>query len=101
MSGQGSSLAIIGAYVLAGELAAADGDPAVAFARYDQAMRRFVDANQALGIQSAGFMTSEGPESPDLSGEMVQDVIDATTQRIADAANAIDLKDYAAYLRHP
>ena len=101
MSGQGSSLAILGAYVVAGELAAADGDPAVAFAEYDQALRRFVDANQALGIRSAGFMTSEAPESPELTGEMVQDVIDATTQRIADAANAIDLKDYTAYLRHP
>ena len=32
---------------------------------------------------------------------MVQDVIDATTQRIADAANAIDLKDYSAHLREP
>ena len=101
MSGQGSSLAILGAYVLAGELAAADGDPAAAFAEYDRAMRRFVDANQALGIRSAGFMTSDATDSPELTGEMVQDVIDATTQRIADAANAIDLKDYTAYLRHP
>ena len=99
MSGQGSSLAILGAYVLAGELAAADGDPALAFAQYDQVMRPFVDANQALGIQSAGFMTADAPDSPELTGAMVQDVIDATTQRIADAANSIDLKDYGADLR--
>lgn len=48
LSGQGTSLALIGAYVLAGELASADGDPAVAFAAYEQALRPFVERNQAL-----------------------------------------------------
>lgn len=38
MSGQGSSLALIGAYVLAGELAAAGGDHEAAFAEYDRVM---------------------------------------------------------------
>ena len=44
---QGSSLALAGAYVLAGELAATD-DHVVAFAPYEQQMRGFVDMNQAL-----------------------------------------------------
>jgi 2-polyprenyl-6-methoxyphenol hydroxylase-like FAD-dependent oxidoreductase len=56
MSGQGSSLALIGAYVLAGELAAAGGDHKAAFAEYDHLMRPFIAVNQALGIQSAPFM---------------------------------------------
>jgi 2-polyprenyl-6-methoxyphenol hydroxylase-like FAD-dependent oxidoreductase len=47
LSGQGTSLALVGAYVLAGELAAAD-DPAVAFAGYERALRPFVERNQAL-----------------------------------------------------
>ncbi|MDC0679487.1 FAD-dependent monooxygenase [Sorangium atrum] len=34
-SGQGTSLALVGAYVLAGELAASGGDHGVAFARYE------------------------------------------------------------------
>ncbi|HEU4999463.1 MAG TPA: FAD-dependent monooxygenase [Lapillicoccus sp.] len=99
MSGQGSSLAILGAYVLAGELAAADGDVAAAFAEYDRVMRPYVDANQALGIRSAGFMTAEDDAAPELTGEMVESVIDATTERIAAAASAIELKDYSSRKR--
>lgn len=48
LSGQGTSLALVGAYVLAGELAAAGADPDVAFAAYERALRRFVERNQAL-----------------------------------------------------
>lgn len=48
LSGQGTSLALVGAYVLAGELAAAGGDPAVAFAAYERALRPFVERNQQL-----------------------------------------------------
>ena len=51
-SGQGTSLALIGAYVLAGELAAASGDSLRAFAEFESAMRPFVEANQALGLRS-------------------------------------------------
>jgi len=49
-SGQGSSLALVGAYVLAGELAAHD-DPVDAFAAYQRIARPFVEANQALAIK--------------------------------------------------
>ncbi|GAB1516784.1 FAD-dependent monooxygenase [Actinophytocola sp. KF-1] len=48
-SGQGTSLALVGAYVLAGELAAADGDHVAGFANYEAALRDFVAANQKLG----------------------------------------------------
>jgi 2-polyprenyl-6-methoxyphenol hydroxylase-like FAD-dependent oxidoreductase len=48
LSGQGTSLALIGAYVLAGELAAAGGDPAVAFPAYEHALRPYVERNQRL-----------------------------------------------------
>lgn len=41
-SGLGTTLAIVGAYVLAGELAAAHGDHHFAFVRYDRRMRPFV-----------------------------------------------------------
>ncbi len=47
-SGQGTSLALVGAYVLAGELAAA-ADHEAGFAAYEQRMRPFVARNQALG----------------------------------------------------
>ncbi len=47
LSGMGTSLAIVGAYVLAGELAAAD-DHVKAFGAYESEMRGFVDACQKL-----------------------------------------------------
>jgi 2-polyprenyl-6-methoxyphenol hydroxylase-like FAD-dependent oxidoreductase len=48
LTGLGTSLALVGAYVLAGELAAADGDHRVAFARYEQVMRPYVTEGQKL-----------------------------------------------------
>jgi 2-polyprenyl-6-methoxyphenol hydroxylase-like FAD-dependent oxidoreductase len=48
-SGQGTSLALVGGYVLAGEIAAAAGDHHVAFERYEELMRPFVAENQKLG----------------------------------------------------
>jgi len=102
MSGQGSSLALIGAYVLAGELAAAQGDHQAAFAEFDRVMRPFIAVNQALGIQSAQFMTQDPASAPvELSGREIEAVIDRSTHRIADAANAITLKDYAIVTAGP
>src|SRR5262249_52811466 len=58
MSGQGTSIALIGAHVLAGELATASGAYARAFAEFETVMRPFVEANQALGLRSAKLMRS-------------------------------------------
>ena len=97
MSGQGSSVALIGAYVLAGELAAAGGDHRRAFDAYEQLLRPFIAANHELGLRSASFMTQDPASAPEeLSGNDIESVIDASTQRITEAANAITLRDYAA-----
>ncbi|NMN98699.1 FAD-dependent monooxygenase [Antrihabitans stalactiti] len=48
LTGLGTSLALVGAYVLAGELAAAGGDHTVAFANYDKVMRPYVTQAQEL-----------------------------------------------------
>src|SRR5262249_39754819 len=63
MSGQGTSLALIGAYVLAGELAAASGAYQTAFHQYEKEMRPFVALNQALGLKSANLMKSKEEKS--------------------------------------
>ncbi|WP_437677941.1 FAD-dependent monooxygenase [Sorangium sp. So ce131] len=52
LGGQGTSLAIVGAYVLAGELARA-GDPGAAFARYESMLRPYATGCQK-GAQRAG-----------------------------------------------
>ncbi|MCA6105878.1 FAD-dependent monooxygenase [Bradyrhizobium cenepequi] len=55
LSGQGSSLAMVGAYILAGELATHD-DPTDAFAAYERLMRPFAVANQNLAGDGGAFL---------------------------------------------
>ncbi|MGK6316743.1 FAD-dependent monooxygenase [Neorhizobium sp. DT-125] len=55
LSGQGSSIALVGAYILAGELAI-NQDPTRAFASYEKLMRPFAEANQALAGSGASFL---------------------------------------------
>ena len=54
-SGQGTSMALVGAYVLAEKLAAADGHEA-AFERYETAMRPYAEMNLAFGRKMAKDM---------------------------------------------
>ncbi|GGK24363.1 hypothetical protein GCM10010124_16100 [Pilimelia terevasa] len=49
LSGQGTGLALVGAHLLAAELAAADWDPQAGFGAYERRMRPFVEANQEIG----------------------------------------------------
>ena len=102
MSGQGSSLALIGAYVLAGELAAASSAYQTAFQQYEKEMRPFVALNQALGLKSANLMRSK--EKKNVMTWVLEQImriapglfINRSTRRIHQAANAITLKDYSA-----
>jgi 2-polyprenyl-6-methoxyphenol hydroxylase-like FAD-dependent oxidoreductase len=55
LGGQGSALAMVAAYVLAGELKRANGDHETAFARYHDRLGDFVAAKQAAAIQFAPF----------------------------------------------
>jgi 2-polyprenyl-6-methoxyphenol hydroxylase-like FAD-dependent oxidoreductase len=48
LSGMGTGMAVVGAYVLAGELAEADGDHVLAFKRYESLMRDFVKKCQGI-----------------------------------------------------
>jgi 2-polyprenyl-6-methoxyphenol hydroxylase-like FAD-dependent oxidoreductase len=48
LTGMGTSMALVGAYVLAGELAAATGDHETAFASYQEIMRDYVKQCQTL-----------------------------------------------------
>ncbi|MCQ4080982.1 hypothetical protein NGB36_10320 [Streptomyces sp. RB6PN25] len=48
LTGLGTSLALVGAYMLAGELVAADGDHRIAFPRNERLMRPYVSRGQQL-----------------------------------------------------
>jgi 2-polyprenyl-6-methoxyphenol hydroxylase-like FAD-dependent oxidoreductase len=96
LGGFGTGLAIVGAYVLAGELLAADGDHRVAFARYEEQFRGYAKVAQR---GSAGpFLAPPSPlriklrdwtfRSRFLLGLMLK----ATDKFATD----IELKDYAS-----
>ena len=60
MSGGGTGLALVGAYMLAGELAASDWDPKAGFAGYEERMRTYVEANQEMGRLHVHSLTGIG-----------------------------------------
>ncbi|MGV9415034.1 FAD-dependent monooxygenase [Nocardia sp. NPDC003693] len=89
MSGQGTGLALIGAYLLAGELAANNWDPAVAFAAYERHMRDFVEANQEIGRLHVQSILQ--PPAPDQEPAFDMELIDR-------AINGVELPDYASII---
>ncbi len=56
LSGMGTSMAVVGAYILAGELKESNGDYTVAFARYETLMRDFVKQCQKLAEGADWFV---------------------------------------------
>ncbi len=87
MSGGGTGLALVGAYLLAGELAAAGWDPEAGFAGYEARMRSFVEANQEIGRMHVQSREAPAPDAePDMEALM------ALVER---AINGVELPDYA------
>ena len=101
-SGQGTSLALVGAYVLAGELARAGGDHRTAYARYAKEMRGYVEQNLTLGQKMAKEMVPESRVQLWLRNQMMRALPylpkEVVTKNILEplqqAANAITLKEY-------
>jgi 2-polyprenyl-6-methoxyphenol hydroxylase-like FAD-dependent oxidoreductase len=100
LSGQGSSLALVGAYVLASELAAAEGDYGDAFARYQRRMQDFVERNQQIAIGNAKrfipahrrqiWLQNQGIRAlPYMPGKNW--ILSLATKGVTEAANAIAL----------
>jgi 2-polyprenyl-6-methoxyphenol hydroxylase-like FAD-dependent oxidoreductase len=104
LSGMGTGLAVVGAYVLAGELKAADGDYDLAFARYEEQMREFAMQAQKFAEQGGNWLM------PDTSFKMwMRDqsmrslnylpwkglVMKIITEGALKVANSVTLKDYA------
>ncbi|SDW69400.1 2-polyprenyl-6-methoxyphenol hydroxylase [Amycolatopsis xylanica] len=87
MSGQGTGLALVGAYLLAGELAAAGWDSEVGFAAYEGRMRSFVEANQEIGRLHA--LSRAVPEAE------VQPGSEWGPKLIERAINGVELPAYA------
>jgi 2-polyprenyl-6-methoxyphenol hydroxylase-like FAD-dependent oxidoreductase len=105
LSGQGSSLALVGAYVLASELRAADGDHRDAFARYQQRMQDFAERNQQIATGNAKRFTPASRRQIRLQNLGIRAlpympgknwVLSQATKGVAEAANAITLPSPAS-----
>ena len=55
LAGEGSSMAMTEARVLAGELALAGNDPGAAFPAYEARLRAFVETKQDAALRFAGY----------------------------------------------
>jgi 2-polyprenyl-6-methoxyphenol hydroxylase-like FAD-dependent oxidoreductase len=90
-SGGGTGLALVGAYLLAGELAAAGWDPEVGFAAYEERMRPYVEANQEIGrlhVQSRAVPEPDAEPAPEPDMEALMALVER-------AINGVELPDYA------
>jgi 2-polyprenyl-6-methoxyphenol hydroxylase-like FAD-dependent oxidoreductase len=99
LSGQGTSLALVGAYVLAGELAAHD-NPADALAAYERTVRPFAEANQALATKEGGsFFLPRTQEQLDARNRVLASLAGGGPAKMPggnarDVHNALRLPDY-------
>ncbi|TCO65095.1 FAD-dependent monooxygenase [Actinocrispum wychmicini] len=103
LSGMGTSLALVGAYVLAGELASAV-DHQTAFARYEDEMRGYIKACHAQAA-GAGMWLVPGSNAMirfrnwNYRLLRLKPFSGFFTKVALKAANTIRLKDYAAFTR--
>jgi 2-polyprenyl-6-methoxyphenol hydroxylase-like FAD-dependent oxidoreductase len=102
-SGQGTSMALVGAYALAGQLAATGGDHTRAFPAYAEEIADFVQLNQALGVNIAKQMTQGKWWQIWFQHQMIRIlpklpwkglVMRGIMKPIEEAANGIELPDY-------
>jgi 2-polyprenyl-6-methoxyphenol hydroxylase-like FAD-dependent oxidoreductase len=100
LTGMGTSFALVGAYVLAGELARADGDHDRAFAAYEGRMRPYVRQGQELppgGIEGYAPRTRLAIRLRVLSMRLMisRPLKGLAKKMFFSKADAIDLPDYA------
>lgn len=103
ITGQGTSMAVVGAYVLGGELAAADGDYRTAFDRYEQTYREYMTQNQQIALEAKELRLPETWNDIEKQNELLRDMRAAPPGEppegsigdlLQKAANAIAIEDY-------
>ncbi|GAA2621957.1 FAD-dependent monooxygenase [Streptomyces axinellae] len=101
LSGQGSSVSLVGAYVLAGELAT-HPDHGDAFAAYERRMRPFAERNQALATSGGTVVTPTTREMLEARNEALRDpdaaarlLATASAEEAHSAHSALELPQYA------
>lgn len=80
-------MAMVGAYVLAGELKAAGGDHAAAFAAYEKELRDHVTANQRVAIANLRARQAQAENGPEA-------LVDAGAEEFAQVVASFTVRDY-------
>jgi 2-polyprenyl-6-methoxyphenol hydroxylase-like FAD-dependent oxidoreductase len=108
LSGQGTSLALVGAYVLAGEVARSGGDHARGFEGYQRILAEYVRLNQELALaparrKSTRFANWRAIQLLRLLNVLPgrRRVIELAMRPLRRAADGIVLPDYAALVGQP
>ena len=100
LTGQGSSLSLVGAYILAGEIAAHD-DHAEAFDAYEKKARNFIETNQYLAsYRGSQFIPNDQAEFDMLLARLKTMQVggdNARAEQKRQAHNSLDLPDYSPY----
>jgi len=101
--GSGTGLAMMGAQVLAGELAAAGGDHVTAFAKYEQRLRKPATVGQKNGKGSGNFLaprTAKKIRNRNRAYKMLSTrLFGGIFLRMTDrAANALEYREYPALI---
>ncbi|MET8830473.1 FAD-dependent monooxygenase [Streptomyces sp. NPDC004610] len=103
LSGHGATVAVVGAHVLAGELARTPGDPAGAFARYEDKLRPWLDWIQRSAPGQGRLMTPETPLGIQFRDQLVRllALVPAKDRLLGGPdkmSNAFELDDYSDHL---
>ncbi|MGK5552724.1 FAD-dependent monooxygenase, partial [Actinomadura kijaniata] len=101
--GMGTGVAIVCAYVLAGELAVAGGDHRVAFPAYEERIRKFTKACQQVAGGVGGFFAPRSERALRRRTRIYRVLTKGPLLKLLDklstrAATSIDLRDYPAEL---
>ncbi len=103
VGGMGTGSALVGAYVLAGELALATGDHHQAFARYEQRLRPYVTRCQEGGRTTGTFLAPPTQEALTTRNATLNNpaALTAMLRAAHQTSAAIPLPDYPTLLNTP
>ncbi|WP_328845206.1 FAD-dependent monooxygenase [Streptomyces sp. NBC_00258] len=94
LTGQGSSLALVGAYMLANALAA-NRDHTAAFAAYERGARGFVAMNQALVDNGGATLFPTTVRALEQRNTMLRDLVTMPSATVRPAYSALALPEFA------
>ena len=101
LSGHGTTMAFVGAYVLAGELAVSGGDYRTAFATYERKYRPFTERIQKYAPSNANVMTPRTQFGVELRNTLTRLAEHVPGKRIliqdmVKMSNSFKLEDYSS-----